>query len=89
MPTGQKRRITAEDLYRFELINDCQISPDGASIVWTRQRVDRKSEKKYADLFLSGSDGKRNRQYTFGDYSDTHPRWSPDGDEIALSLIHI
>jgi len=84
MPTGKKRRITAEDLYRFELINDCQISPDGTSVVWTRQRVNRKTEKKYNDLFVSSADGKRSRQYTFGEYSDTHPRWAPDGKEIAF-----
>ncbi len=84
MPTPKKRRITAEDLYRFQLITDCQISPDGQHVVFCVQRVDKKAEKKYSNLWIAPTDGGRPRQFTYGDQVDSQPRWSPDGSEIAF-----
>ncbi|UCG12392.1 MAG: S9 family peptidase [Deltaproteobacteria bacterium] len=80
----KKRRITAEDLYRFRLVSDCRISPDGRHVVFCIQRVDKKTEKKYTNLWIVPTDGGPARQFTHGDQSDTRPRWSPDGTEIAL-----
>jgi dipeptidyl aminopeptidase/acylaminoacyl peptidase len=84
MPAHEKRRITAEDLYRFQLVSDPQISPDGRHVVFCQQRVDQKTEKKYTNLWLAPTEGGQPRQFTYGDHADTHPRWSPNGDEIAF-----
>ena len=84
MPTRKKRRITAEDLYRFQLISDCQISPDGRHVAFCVQRVDRKSEKKYSNIWIAPTEGGRARQFTYGDQTDTQPKWSPDGSQIAF-----
>jgi len=84
MSTVKKRRITAEDLYRFQLISDCRISPDGHHVVFCIQRVDKKTEKKYSNLWIVPTDGRRTRQFTYGDQSDSQPQWSPDGGEIAF-----
>jgi dipeptidyl aminopeptidase/acylaminoacyl peptidase len=84
MPKRNKRRITAEDLYRFQLITDCQISPDGQYVVFCAQRVDKKTEKKYSNLWISPADRGRARQFTYGDQIDSQPKWSPDGTEIAF-----
>ncbi len=84
MPTRKKRRITAGDLYRFQLITDCQISPDGRHVVFCVQRVDKKTEKKYSNLWIAPTDRGRARQFTYGDQVDSQPRWSPDGSEIAF-----
>ncbi len=81
--SNRKRRIRAEDLYDFNLVSDCQISPDGTSIVYSIQRVDRKTEKKYSNLWVVPTD-RPARQFTFGDRTDSQPRWSPDGTEIAF-----
>jgi dipeptidyl aminopeptidase/acylaminoacyl peptidase len=80
----KKRLITAEDLYRFQLITDCRISPDGKHVVFAVQRVDKKTEKKYSNLWVVPTDGGRPRQFTYGDQVDGQPRWSPDGCEIAF-----
>ncbi len=80
----EKRVITAEDLYRFQLISDCEISPDGEYVVFSVQRVDQKTEKKYANLWVIPTDGGHGRQFTYGDQRDTRPRWSPDGRQIAF-----
>ena len=78
------RPIKATDLYRFQVVSDPQISPDGQQVVYCVQRVDRKSEKKYTNLWLVPTGGGQPRQFTYGDHSDNHPRWSPDGTQIAF-----
>ncbi len=84
MPTRKKRLITAEDLYRFQLITDCQISPDGRHVVFCVQRVDKKTEKKYSNLWVVPTGRGRARQFTYGDQVDSQPKWSRDGSEIAF-----
>ncbi|MFQ5421981.1 MAG: S9 family peptidase, partial [Anaerolineae bacterium] len=76
--------ITAEDLYRFELITDARISPDGRYIIYAVQRIDQKTEKKYSNLWRVSTEGGRPRQFTYGDHADTMPLWSPDSQEIAF-----
>lgn len=84
MPARKKRGITAEDLYRFQLITDCQISPDGRHVIFCIQRVDKKTEKKYSNLWIAPTEGGRARPFTYGDQVDSQPKWSPDGSEIAF-----
>ena len=80
-----KRPITADDLYKFELVSDPQISPDGSNIIFGVTRVERKTEKKFTNLWLVPTDASHPpRQFTYGDQNDTHPRWSPDGRSIAF-----
>ncbi|MCB8943903.1 MAG: S9 family peptidase [Ardenticatenaceae bacterium] len=80
----QKRRMTAEDLYRMELIADPELSPDGRSIIFSVQRVDEKTEKKYMNLWLVPSGRGAARQFTYGNQRDMQPQWSPDGRFIAF-----
>jgi dipeptidyl aminopeptidase/acylaminoacyl peptidase len=84
MPRRKKRTITAEDLYRFRLMTGCEISPGGQHIVFDLQRVDRKTEKKYTNLFVVPTRGGRARQFTYGDHVDSQPQFSPDGKSIAF-----
>jgi dipeptidyl aminopeptidase/acylaminoacyl peptidase len=76
--------ITAEDLYRFQVIVDMQLSPDGDFVVYAVQTVDKTSEKKFTHLWLVNSRNGQARQLTFGKQKDIHPRWSPDGMTIAF-----
>ncbi len=80
----KKRVVTPADLYNFHLIFDVRMSPDGAHTVYTVQRVDRKTEKKFANLWVAPTNGGEARQFSSGEQNDTHPRWSPDGTQIAF-----
>jgi len=80
----KKRSITAEDLYKIKLVSEARISPDGRHVVFVVQRVDQKTEKKYANLWVAPITRGTARQYTFGDQNDTSPEWSPDGTQIAF-----
>jgi Tol biopolymer transport system component len=79
-----KRRISAEDLYRLRVISGCEISPDGTHVVFSLQRIDRKSEKKHSNLWMVSTRRGAPRQFTWGDQSDSSPKWSPNGSEIAF-----
>ena len=84
MTNSQKRRITAEDLYKLQMITTSEISPDGKFVVYGLQRVEPETEKKYANLWLISTEDGSPRQITFGDHVDQSPKWSPDGTEIAF-----
>lgn len=75
---------TTDDLYCYHVPADPQIAPDGRRVVFTVQRVERETEKKYTNLWLADSSGDRLRQFTFGKQSDTQPRWSPDGATLSF-----
>lgn len=85
MPAQEKRPLTADDLYKLQLVTDPQISPDGKQVLFGLIRVDEKTEKKYTNLWLAATDGSTPpRQFTVGDHSDSYARWSPDGRSIAF-----
>ena len=79
-----KRPITAEDLYDLQLASSPAIAPDGSSVAYSIQRVDRESEKKHSNIWIAPTDGGSPRQFTHGDQSDTGPAWSPDSGRIAF-----
>jgi dipeptidyl aminopeptidase/acylaminoacyl peptidase len=84
MATPKNRTITAEVLYDIQLLSDGRISPLGDQIVYTLQRVDKKTEKKFSNLWMVQVKGGDPYQYTRGDQADSRPRWSPDGEQIAF-----
>lgn len=84
MTTEQRQRITAEDLYRLQLIEGPQISPDGSHVVYAQQWVKREGEKKLSNLWVIATDGGQPRQFTRGEHRDSNPQWSPDGQTIAF-----
>ncbi len=83
--TTEQNGFSAETLYQFERITDNQLSPDGQHIIYSVERIERKTEKKYQDLWVVSADGDSTpRRFTYGDWVDTAPRWSPDGHTIAF-----
>ena len=84
MAARKLRVIAAEDLYQFNTVSEVRLSPDGQNVVYTVQRVDRKTEKKYSNLWVTSTEGGEARQFTTGDQHDSSGRWSPDGSQIAF-----
>jgi len=84
MPPEHKRTINSEDLYDLNYISGVRISPAGDHVVYSLQRVDRNTEKKYTNLWVVDIQAGKALQFTHGDHEDTKPRWSPDGAQIAF-----
>lgn len=84
MAARKQRKITAEDLYQFNTVSEVRISPDGQNVIYTVQRVERKTENKYTNLWVASTVNGEGRQFTAGDQHDGSARWSPDGKTIAF-----
>lgn len=80
----QKQLFDKATFYDMESVSSPQISPDGATVIFSRGFVDLRSDQNRSNLWVIGIDGTRLRQMTDGDWSDSSPAWSPDGKRIAF-----
>ncbi|MCH8043571.1 MAG: S9 family peptidase [Planctomycetes bacterium] len=80
--TKKRRTITPEDLLKFQLVSNPQISPDGRCIVFVKKHVGEKNNY-VSNLWIVDTDGGQPRQFTSGE-KDSAPQWSPDGSQIAF-----
>ena len=76
--------LQMEDIFEVEVAGDPQISPDGSLIIYVRQRADIMTDSRFSNLWIVGSDGSGHRPLTAGDFSESSPRWSPDGTRVAF-----
>ena len=77
-----KRPITADDLLRFQIVGDPQMSPDGQRVLFSKKHINDKF-KSISNLFTVDLEGQV-QQWTQGEGGAGHGRWSPDGTHIAF-----
>src|SRR5262245_13812278 len=71
------------DVFRLEFAVDPQISPDGKRVVYARNFMDIKKDRRRSDLWIIDADGSNHRALTSGDGNHHMPRWSPDGKRLV------
>jgi Tol biopolymer transport system component len=81
---AEKRAFTLEDLYRVRTVGGLDVSPDGASVLYTVTVPDLPHGTRQAHVWMMDTDGTQQRQITFGDKLESAPSFSPDGKWIAF-----
>lgn len=71
------------DIYRFRMVSDPQLSPEGEMTAFVVTEVLREDNKYRSRIHLVDTATGESRQFTGGDM-DESPRWSPDGSRLAF-----
>ena len=95
--TEKDYKLLDEETYmEMETVGSPNISPDGKQIIFTRGWVDKMNDRQASNLWIADSNGERIRELTHGNWRDSSPVWSPDGEKIAFlsdkdgtSQIHV
>ncbi|WP_306523035.1 S9 family peptidase [Gemmatimonas sp.] len=79
---AQPRPLAPVDLFALQYAGDPQISPDGQWIAYVRKWSDVTTDRRYSNISLVRADGTQGRTLTSGAFTETSPRWSPDGTRL-------
>ena len=79
---GPNQPFTPLDIFNLHLATDPQISSDGKQIVYVRQFQDIMTDQRHSNLWIINADGSEHRALTTGNFTDSTPRWSPDGKQL-------
>lgn len=76
-------KFTSERVFDLEYADDPQISPDGATIVYARKSMDKRSDRVVGDLWAINTRNGDHRPLVSGKGSSSSVRWSPNGDRLV------
>jgi len=78
-------RLLDEETYmEMETVGSPNISPNGEQIIFMRGWVDKMKDRRASNLWIADRKGERIRELTHGNWRDSSPVWSPDGNKIAF-----
>jgi len=81
----QKRQpILVSDIYQFKTPLEPSLSSDGKLVVFHIERMHKKDNTYYSNLYLTGANGRSFKQLTYGKRNDFSAVWSPNGKQIAF-----
>lgn len=79
------RPLTVDDYFRFRLLSEPAISPDGRRVAFTVQTCDRENDENRSAIWIADRAAPDSaRPLTAGTTRDRSPRWSPDGSRLAF-----
>ncbi|UCH25192.1 MAG: S9 family peptidase [Trueperaceae bacterium] len=82
VPSG--RPMAARDLFKFQMVDDPQVSPDGREVAWVKTWLDAEDNGYRSTIVVTDLVDGSSRPLTPDLSRASHPRWSPDGRYIAF-----
>jgi len=82
--TTLKHLITEKDLFDFVWAANPQLSPNGASVAFTRVNCDEKRTGYETSIWIAATSGKEAPLRMTNGKHDAQPRWSPDGKQLVF-----
>ncbi|HUQ79632.1 MAG TPA: S9 family peptidase [Gemmatimonadaceae bacterium] len=76
---AQMSKLTLDQYFDLEDVQDPRLSPDGKQVIYTRRWVDKLNDRWESSLWIMNADGTRSRHLIDG----SNAIWSPDGTRIA------
>ena len=77
-------QLTPADFAGLRDVGAPRLSPDGSRIAYTVRQPSLDDDKNHTHIWLAGFDGADIRQLTFSDSSESSPKWSADGRQLAF-----
>ncbi|HSY30590.1 MAG TPA: hypothetical protein VLA42_01255, partial [Verrucomicrobiae bacterium] len=81
--TDGKTSLTPEAAINIHFLTDLQLSPDGTRLAFVVSEAP-KGERRAQHIWMYDKKTDAVRQFTYSGKSETNPRWSPDGSQLAF-----
>jgi Tol biopolymer transport system component len=83
-PARAQNRFTVDDMLKIKRVADPQVSPDGRFVAYVVTEVDQQANTRNNDIWIAPLSGGEAVRFLGSDKSENHPRWSPDGRQLAF-----
>lgn len=81
---AKKRPLKLDDLFEMRAAGRVALAPNGRHVAFELKRFDLADNKNYQQLMLVDTETGEQRALTDGKRSDSAPKWSPDGRNLAF-----
>lgn len=81
----KKRYVTAEDLLQLKSVADPVLATNGVDLVYVETTISEEKNEYVSNIcYINVEEKSKPKQWTFGEHQNHSPRWSPDGEKVAL-----